>query len=506
MNVGELLRKAARTHRARSAIEDSSRALTYGELDLRTDRIAAGLLDLGLAPGDRVALLVPNRVELVECLFAIFKAGLVAVPLNVRLHPREITYILSNSAAAALVLDSDLDTARDVGTTASSSGTVRIVDAMDLPEAERRRPAIDIGHRDPAWLFYTSGTTGRPKGAVLTHGNLKAMTMSCLADLYSFQPEDVVLHAAPLTHGSGLYLLPSIARGASNLIQQGSFSPTAVFESVARRGVTAIAFLAPTQIVAMIEHPDAARADMLTLSCVIYGGGPMYVRHIRQALDLWGPIWVQLYGQGETPMTGTYLRREDHLGEGEDQERRLGSIGIPRTDIELRIVDHEDSVLEAGKIGELIIRGDTVMSGYWNDPDSSAEALRDGWLRTGDLGYQDDDGYVHLVDRAKDMIISGGNNIYAREVEDAILAHPAVVEVAVVGVPDDYWGESVHACIVPRADASVTEAEIIDHCRTRLASYKKPSSVEFVTELPKNAYGKVLKRELRKPGKTVRRH
>jgi acyl-CoA synthetase (AMP-forming)/AMP-acid ligase II len=377
------------------------------------------------------------------------------------------------------------------------------MDVSELPAGGGLDDVIDVASDDPAWLFYTSGTTGRPKGAVLTHSNLTSMVMNCLADLYSFQPEDVVLHSAPMTHGSGLYLLPSIARGASNLIQPGTFEPGILFESIARRGVTVIPFLAPTQIVAMIEHPDAETADLSSVRCVIYGGGPMYVRHIRKALALWGPIWVQLYGQGESPMTGTYLRREDHLGSGSDQERRLRSIGIPRTDIELRIVDQGGRALEQGQVGELVLRGGTVMRGYWDDPEATAETLRGDWLHTGDLGYQDESGYVHLVDRLKDMIVSGGNNIYAREVEDVILTHPAVVEVAVVGVPDDYWGEAVHAFVVGREGEPLSDSDIVEHCRLSLASYKKPKSVSFVSHLPKNAYGKVLKGELRgavKPG------
>jgi acyl-CoA synthetase (AMP-forming)/AMP-acid ligase II len=319
--------------------------------------------------------------------------------------------------------------------------------------------------------------------------------MNCLADIHSFQPEDVVLHAAPLTHGSGMYLLPALARGSRNLVLTGSFDPARLFSVVREERVTVIAFIAPTQVVAMIDHPAAAAADMSSLKAVVYGGGPMYVRHIRRALELWGPIWVQLYGQGETPMTGTYLRQLDHVGSGEEQARRLGSIGIPRTDVELRVFDSEDRPLPPGEVGELVVRGPTVMRGYWGNPGATAEALRGGWLHTGDVGYADPDGYLHLVDRAKDMIVSGGNNVYAREVEEALLAHPAVSEVAVIGVPDSYWGEAVHAIVV--AGAPVTAEDLVAHCRERLAAYKRPRSVAFVESLPKNAYGKVLKRELR---------
>jgi acyl-CoA synthetase (AMP-forming)/AMP-acid ligase II len=250
-------------------------------------------------------------------------------------------------------------------------------------------------------------------------------------------------------------------------------------------------------IARLIEDPALGSSDLSTLRCVPYGGGPMYVEQVKRAIDLLGPIWVQIYGQGETPMTGTYLRPQEHRYDSLEAERRLGSAGITRTDIELRVVDLEGREVPDGEVGEIAIRGVTVMKGYWDDPSATQEALRDGWLHTGDLGYMDADGYVFIVDRAKDMIISGGNNVYPREVEEVLLRHPQIVEAAVVGIPDPDWGESVHAVIVTRPEAMMTVADVIELCRANLAGYKKPRSVEFVAELPKNAYGKVLKRELR---------
>jgi acyl-CoA synthetase (AMP-forming)/AMP-acid ligase II len=489
VNVATLLAKAARNWSRRPALRQSSLAFTYAELEQAAASVGAGFQRLGLHKGDRLGIWSANRPEIVVTLFAAFRAGLTAVPINVRLHPREVSYILQNCGASALVLDPKLESAELLR-------TVRALPIDELPQAPAAGIA-EVAPDDPAWLFYTSGTTGRPKGATLTHGNLLAMTMNCLADLYSFQPEDRVLHAAPLSHGSGLFMLPPVARGSFNLVAPaGAFDPAAIFDTVEGEAITAVAFLAPTQIVAMLNHPKAPDAKLGSLRGVIYGGGPMYVEHIRRALERWGPIFIQLYGQGETPMTGTYLRREDHLGEGEEQTRRLGSVGIPRTDVELRIVDADDRPVPAGEVGEITIRAATVMKGYWGDSEASAETVRNGWLHTGDLGYQDPDGYVHLVDRAKDMIISGGNNVYAREVEEVVLRHPGVVEVAVIGVRDDYWGETVHAVVVAR-DPRLTGEELIAHCRGALASYKKPKVVHFATELPKNAYGKVLKRQLR---------
>jgi acyl-CoA synthetase (AMP-forming)/AMP-acid ligase II len=496
VNVAELLSKAARTYSLRPALRLGTRTFTYGELDEVCGRVAAGLLASGLHRGDRVVVWMPNRLELVISMLAGFRAGLFVVPVNARLHPSEVGYIIDNSEAAALIHDEGL-AGQVEGWLEGLPGRLRRFPAGALPTSASGLPPVEMDPDDHAWLFYTSGTTGRPKGAVLTHRNLVAAAMNCLADLYSFQPEDVVLHAAPLTHGCGVYMLPALARGAFNVVTEGHFDPARVFATIASERVTAVSFLAPTQIVALLEHSEARGADLSTVRAVIYGGGPMYVEHILRALELWGPVWIQLFGQGESPMTGTYLRREDHMGSGPDRLRRLGSIGIPRTDMELQIADAEDGPVADGEIGELLLRGPTVMKGYWRNEEATTQALRGGWLHTGDVGYQDPDGYVHLVDRAKDMIVSGGNNVYAREVEEVLLTHPAVVEVAVIGVPDSYWGEAVHAYVVRRAGFDLGDSELIQHCRARLASYKKPRSIEFVEELPKNAYGKVLKRELR---------
>ncbi|HZV49095.1 MAG TPA: long-chain fatty acid--CoA ligase [Candidatus Dormibacteraeota bacterium] len=506
MNVATLLTKAARVHAGSVALRYGATEIGYAELDLRTGRLASGLKKLGLSAGDRLLLWLHNRPELVELLLACWKAGLIAVPVNVRLHPREMAYIASDCGAAALAVDEALvDAVESVRhelppdvhlvRVGGESGPLPGYDAL---LAQDPLVASEVAEDDVAWLFYTSGTTGRPKGAMLTHRNLIAMTMNCLADICSFQPEDVVLHVAPLTHGSGLYLLPALARGSLNVISpHRTFEPGQVFEMIAAQGVTVIAFLAPTMIVKLIDDPALGAHDLSSLRCVPYGGGPMYVEDLKRAIDRLGPIWVQLYGQGETPMTGLYLRSQEHRYDTPEAERRLGSAGIPRTDVELRIVDAEGRDLGEEVVGEILIRGATVMKGYWANPAATAETIREGWLHTGDLGYVDRDGYVYVVDRARDMIVSGGNNIYAREVEEVLLTHPQIVEAAVIGVPDPYWGESVHAIVVVRPGSAIGEEEVVRHCQTALASYKKPRSVEFVGELPKNAYGKVLKRELR---------
>lgn len=487
-----MLAKAALPHRSRPALAFGDRRWTYAELELWCSRVAGGLLELGLERGDRVVIWMHNRPELAVLMMACWKAGLCVVPANFRLHPSEVTYLTENSRAAAIFCD-------EAFPAPSVPPVVRVASALELPFG-RPVTAVEVAPEDPAWLFYTSGTTGRPKGATLSHRVVLASTMNCLADMWSYQPEDTVLHAAPLSHGSGFYLLPGLARGSLNIISdQPAFEPEAVCALIERERVSALAFLAPTMIVKLLNDGALRRHDLSSLRHASYGGGPMYAANIKQAVLELGQIWVQLYGQGETPMTATYLRAADHRWDDADSERRLSSVGVARTDVDVRILDDDDREVGRDEIGQICVRAETVMLGYWDNPVATAETLRGGWLHTGDLGYRDEGGYIFLVDRAKDMIISAGNNIYAREVEEALLTHPTVLEVAVIGRPDDYWGESVHAVVVLRPNSVADEAELIEHVRGQIASYKKPRSIEFMPELPKNSYGKVLKTALREP-------
>ena len=506
MNIGSFLTKASRLHGDRLAIQYGEQQLTYAELTQRVARLAQTLRTFGVGPGDRVALVQRNGPALFETLFACFRAGAVAVPINVRLHPEEVAFICQDCEARVLVATGDYAAsafqARKRMPELRLVGVESMADAFDyetlLSDADPMTTDTEVDPDDLAWLFYTSGTTGKPKGAMLTHRNLLAMTMNYFADVNPLGPEDVVLHAAPLTHGSGLFGLPAIAKGATNVIlHTPSFDPDMVFQLIEHLRVTTIAFLAPTQIKMLLNGPYQTY-DLSSLRCIPYGGGPMYVEDMKQAVEALGPVLVQIYGQGEAPMTISYLRREEHVTHGDPgAERHLASAGIPRTDVEVRIVNDEDREVEVGAIGEIVARGSVVMAGYWNQPEATAETLRGGWLHTGDIGMMDAQGYLYLLDRKKDMIISGGNNIYPREIEEILLKHQAIYEVAVIGVPDPLWGESVKAIVALRPGMTVTEEEMNIFCRQHLASYKKPRTVEFVPELPKSAYGKILKRELR---------
>ena len=509
MNVAQFLTQAARNFPLRPAIVHGEQSWTYEEFHARTSRLCHALKGLGLARGDNVALLMTNCGQMLEAMFACFRLGCGAVPINFRLHPSEFAYIIDHSQSRVVITSADFNESlpqvadampqvEHVVSTQGARGEVLDYESL-LAEQPLECPDADVDPDDVAWLFYTSGTTGRPKGAMLTHRNLVAMSMGFFVDMYpDGGPDPVTLHAAPLSHGSGLYALPNVARAATHVIPAAaSFDPVQIFKCIQQHRVTNI-FVAPTMLRRLIDHPDIDRYDLHSLVSVIYGGAPMLVEDLERALRRLGPCLVQLYGQGESPMTITYLPHHDHVLDGtEAQQQRLGSAGVARTDVEVEIVDEEDRRLGIGQTGEIVTRSDLVMKGYWRDPDASASTLRGGWLHTGDVGYLDEAGYHFLMDRAHDMIISGGENIYPREIEEVLVRHEAVREVAVIGIPDPEWGEAVKAVVSIKTNARVTEQELIDFCRDHIASYKKPKSVDFVDELPRNNYGKIVKRELR---------
>jgi long-chain acyl-CoA synthetase len=468
----------------------------------RSAAAAAGLRDdFDLSPGDRVAILMRNRPEYLEALFAIWHAGLVAVPVNARLHREEIAYILEDSETAVVVADPDHadDVEPLVGTVASlQAAVVASGERWERITASSPAPLVDRQQDDPAWLFYTSGTTGRPKGATLTNRNLLQMSLSYFADIDWVMPRDSILHAAPLSHGSGLYGLPHVARGAVSVLPQSGGAGGDEIAALLRRWPGMSFFAAPTMVKRLVGDPAMAAADLTDLKTIIYGGAPMYLADLEDALTLFGPRLAQIYGQGETPMTITALSKADHAHRDHPRWReRLQSVGVARTDVEVRVVDDDDRELPTGEIGEVVVRGDVVMAGYWNQPDATTEALRGGWLHTGDLGSFDADGYLTLRDRSNDLIISGGMNIYPREVEEALLHHAGVRSVAVVGRPDPEWGETVVAFVVPADGAASPPVDELDRtCLDRIARYKRPRDYRFVDALPTNNYGKVVKREL----------
>jgi acyl-CoA synthetase (AMP-forming)/AMP-acid ligase II len=501
MNVAVWVQRHGRRRPDDAAVADGDRVhATWNAFAARTSATAGGLREsFGLSPGDRVAIVMRNRPEYLEALFGIWHAGLVAVPVNARLHRDEIAYILDHSGSAVVLTDDEH--ADDVEPLVSSVEALQATVLVPGPQWDQLigsvpAPLVDRQPGDAAWLFYTSGTTGRPKGATLTHRNLLMASLSYFADIDQVMPQDCILHAAPLSHGSGLYGLPHVARGAVSVVPHSGGVDGDEIAALMSRWPGMSLFAAPTMVKRLAGDRAVAAADLSHLKTMIYGGAPMYLADLEDALGVFGPRLAQIYGQGETPMTITGLSKADHAERDHPRWReRLQSVGFPRTDVEVRVVDDADRELP---VGEVVVRGDVVMAGYWNQPDATAEALRGGWLHTGDVGSFDDDGYLTLRDRSKDLIISGGMNIYPREVEEVLLRHPGVRAAAVVGRPDPEWGEAVVAFVVAVDGAAPPPVEDLDRtCLTNIARYKRPKDYRFVDALPTNNYGKVLKRELR---------
>jgi acyl-CoA synthetase (AMP-forming)/AMP-acid ligase II len=507
VNVGQTLVNAARRRPDQPAVTWGDRTVTYAELDRRTNALARGLAGLGAGPGDRVAVLMRNRPELLEAMYACFKAGCCLVPLNARCTSDEVAYHLDDAGAAAVLTDAEgagvvrgagprvpVLVAGDPHPGAGAESLEAIVAAHDGVTSA----VVPVERDDLAWLFYTSGTTGRPKGAMLTHGILSFVIASWLADLTPMGDDDVTLHVAPLTHGAGFHALAATARAASQVIpDEGRFDPTAVLELLRSAKVTNT-WMVPTQIVMLTDAAEPAGLELPDLRHVVYGGAPFAPAELRRALEVFGPVFVQLFAQGETPMTATVLPAADHAAAlAGDRPERLSSAGVARPGMDVRVLGDDDTELAPGEIGEVGVRGPAVMLGYWQRDDATAETLRNGWLHTGDLGRMDDHGYLYLLDRAKDLIITGGSNVYAVEVEAAIAGQDGVHDVAVVGVPDRTWGELVVAVVVCQEPGPATEAALVERCGEVLAGYKRPRRYVFMDALPRNAYGKVVKRDLR---------
>jgi len=510
VNRAQLLARSARAYPDQPALAlGDAVTATYAQLAARVASLAGGLRSrLGLGLGERVAFVMNNCPQYVEVLFACWHAGLAAVPINAKLHPRELEFILADSGARACFVTAEHARAVSCRTVPTPSHfTVIDVGSADYERLVAGVPiaAAECAADDVAWLFYTSGTTGQPKGVMITHHNLMAMTLAYFADVDAIAPGDSILHAAPMSHGSGLYILPHVAQAAVNVApESGGFDPDEV-HALLRRWRGASMFAAPTMVKRLADHPRDA--DTNNLKTIVYGGGPMYVEECKRALARFGYKLVQIYGQGESPMTITALGKSMHADISHPRyEQRLASVGIPQTGMEVGIAaavgdretaDAGDYLLPAGEPGEVLVRGDAVMRGYWQNEKATAETLRGGWLHTGDVGSLDEDGFLTLRDRSKDVIISGGSNIYPREVEEVLLRHAAVSEVSVVGEPDREWGENVIAFIVPKAGVRLDTAELDRLCLDHIARFKRPKRYELIDALPKNMTGKVLKTELR---------
>ena len=504
MNLALWLWRSAQRQPDKPALfEGEACVATYAGFAAKAAAIAAGLAgQYGVKPGDRVALFLPNHVDYLPMMFGVWAAGAVAVPINAKLHAREAAFILADAEAKLCFVDTK---------------TSKLL--AQLPEAER--PAVpyvavegeafaaliaqapipepvERARQDLAWLFYTSGTTGRPKGVMLTNGNLQAMTYAYLSDVDRMRPDGASVYAAPISHGAGLYCLVHVLQGAAHVVPaSGGFEPDELL-ALGRHFKEVSLFAAPTMVKRLVDHARTVDAKGEGLATIVYGGGPMYIADIEEAVDAFGPRFVQIYGQGESPMTITALSREQVADRSHPRWReRLGSVGAAHACVEVRVADADGDALPPGETGEILVRGDTVMQGYWNKPEASASTLKGGWLWTGDLGALDQDGFLTLKDRSKDVIISGGTNIYPREVEEALLTHAGVAEACVVGRAHPDWGEEVIAFVVAHEGRPLDPADLDRHCLDQIARFKRPKHYRFIAALPKNNYGKVLKTELR---------
>jgi acyl-CoA synthetase (AMP-forming)/AMP-acid ligase II len=496
MNVFTCLdRPATRFPRHTAVFSGTDPVASFAETRLRALAIAGALRERWPS-GARIAVLSENRPEIVEILFGIWAAGMAAVPINAKLHAREVLAIIEDARVAAVLASSKLAQALSAEASGSDLPPAIVIGDEGYRALLAGAPAepATVAPEDLAWLFYTSGTTGRSKGAMLSHRSLMAMTVAHLADLDDPDEATCLIHGAPMSHGSGLYILPYIARGAAQVVPASSAFEPNEFLDLCDAHPGSAAFLAPTMVQRLRRAAEERGRAPKHLRSIVYGGGPMYVEELKKAQAVFGHVFAQLYGQGEAPMTITGLNRREHAGA---PDAVLGSVGWPRSGVEVRIAAADGTPLPAGEIGEVVCRGDILMSGYWNNPDATAQTIREGWLFTGDVGSVDETGCLTLRDRSKDVVISGGTNIYPREVEEALLTHPDVEEVCVIGSPDPEWGEVVVAFVVPRQGATPTHADLDAHCLSRIARFKRPKRYSFVRDLPKSNYGKVLKRELR---------
>ena len=496
MNIANWLLDAGRRWPERPALFSGARAVAdYRVFAAHAAQRAAELVQQhGIAPGERVALFMKNSCHYLELLYAIWWAGAVAVPINSRLHPAEAAWIADN-AQARLIFTDDGQVFEPQALTPPCR---ELALSACGPLAESFGSPCPRQSEDLAWLFYTSGTTGRSKGVMLSHGNLSAMSLCYPIDVDPVAAGDAVVYAAPMSHGAGLYNFIHVRCGARHVVPESrGFKAEELFALAGELGQVSL-FAAPTMVKRMVEQARAQGYAGAGIKTIVYGGAPMYLADLREALATFGPRLVQIYGQGESPMTISALPRELIADCGRaDWAVLASSVGRAHSCVEISIRNPQGAPLPAGQPGEIAVRGATVMLGYWRNAPATREALVQGWLLTGDIGYLDGAGYLTLTDRSKDVIISGGSNIYPREVEEVLAQHPAVFEVCVVGEPHPQWGESVVAFVVARDGAVLDQPQLNAWFVQRMASFKKPTKYVFRKELPRNSYGKILKTELR---------
>ncbi len=508
MNVAQwLVNSGAQYPQELALARGNEYLLDYQALAQRSAVIAANFQQLyQLKAGDKVALISSNCAEYIELLFAIWHAGLVVVPINAKLHANELHYALENSQSKLCLVSNKLFT--DIAGFPQELPELASIIAIGSEQYQRlyvgKTAAIILRSADdPAWIFYTSGTTGKPKGALLSHANLFTMVENYCTDIDAIEVGDCLLHAAPMSHGSGFYALPFVFKGGVNVIPaSGQFQPDELSELLQHYRACSF-FAAPTMVNRLIDYAEQQQLtelkDFSGLKTLVYGGGPMYQQDLVKAQQVLGNKLVQMYGQGECPMTICALSKYHHQNtQHSDYKKRLASVGVPMASVQVKIVDENGQEQADGQPGEIWVKSPAVMLGYFNNAQASANTLADGWLKTGDIAIKSADGFITLVDRNKDVIISGGSNIYPREVEEILNQHPAVKESSVLGKKDSKWGEIVIAVVVLDKTQEVSAEQLDEFCLKHMTRFKRPKAYFFVEQLPKNNTGKILKTELRK--------
>jgi long-chain acyl-CoA synthetase len=509
MNIAQGLAHAKKVFGNRQAIVCGNTRYTWNDFDQRTDALARGLASLGVQRSDRVAVLMLNCHCYLELYYACARMGAVIVPLNIRLARPEIVFILNDSESKVLVVDKTFApyaTGRDTFPTVQNIVYIgeetpeSMVNYEDVvSKGTHMQESVDqvMEDDDLSGLYYTGGTTGRAKGVMLSHKNVVSNAMHVIMTT-GYNAQDIYLHAAPMFHLADIASTFALTMLGARHVFIPLFNPVQVLQAIQDEKITRT-LLVPTMINAVLNHPDVDKYDISSLHSLIYGASPMPIELLKKGLQKWGQVFRQGYGMTETAPLLTMLDTHDHILEGTpEQVHHLASCGKEVSGVEVRVVNAEGEDVKPGEIGEIIARGPNIMMGYWRMPEATAAAIVDGWMHTGDLATIDEENYIYIVDRAKDMIISGGENIYSVEVENALYTHPAVLEVAVIGIPDETWGEAVHAVVVCKPGMSVSADDLIAHARTQIAGYKAPRSIEFAAEaLPKSGAGKILKRDLR---------
>jgi len=496
MPLNEILPKAIKLWPKKEAIVCGNTRLTYEQLGKRVFSLCKGLSCAGLKKGERIAILHENCHRFLELYFATAHLGAILVPINIRLSPNEISFILKDSGASFLVVQEKFrDKIPDqIKVIWSESQYEELIDRHE-PEV----PDVEVKDSDIAHLYYTSGTTGRPKGVILTNKNVKIHALGTIAEL-QLTDSDNWIHAAPMFHLADAWATFSITWVGGKHVFVPVFDAGSVLELIQKERIT-ITNLVPTMLNMMVNHPDVKRYDYSSLRVLMSGGAPIAPELVKRIVDTFGCDYIQTYGMTETSPYLTLSILKEHLKKlsPEEQLKYKAKTGREFITVSLRVVDENgrDVKKDGKQVGEIIVKGDTITPGYWNMPEETKEAIKDGWLYTGDLATIDEEGYVQIVDRKKDMIITGGENVYSTEVENVLYMHPAILEAAVIGVPDEKWGEAVKAVVVLKKGYAVTEQEIISFCKKHLAHYKAPKSVDFVDSLPKTGSGKIYKKGLR---------